>query len=610
VDKRTLLTMVICMAILIVWTVFVMPVLSPPPPNPAPVPPAPAPVPEPDVPDDKPPPEVQAGTPAAYPERKPFDRETPHFRVTFSPRGGGIRSLVLRYEKDEVPLLADHGTGIPHLALRDDGGPDPIEKRMWEVVKETPTSVEFHYLLRSGVRIEKTFTLHPDLHLIELAVYLRNLAPPPEEGKPPPARSVKLELLAFDGLEHDSPYRYEQYFTGVSLYENREAFWPLAQLEEGLTEDAAARAIADPAERAKAVEKAERRIKLSGAHKKWFGLKNRFFAALVEPKDQVTQLAIDGYWFRPVPEERRKDYGGLKNIAVSAVTDELKVDAQAKVLEFKAFFGPLRADALKEVTQAERLIAYGGSGCGCVGNPIGPIVGLVAPLILAVLKFFSGLFGNLGVGIIFTTLVIRLCLFPLSKKSQVSMFRMQQLSPKVQALRDRYKDDPQKQQMEQWKLFREHKINPMAGCFPLLLQLPIFIGMYSVFELSIELREAPFFLWMKDLSQPDYLLGPWTPFEIPLLITTLSIDALNLLPILMTITWFLQAYFAPRSPDPQMRTQQKMMMFMPIVFGLMCYGLASGLSLYFFVNSLLGMAEQKLIKKFFLKSPEPGAAPA
>jgi membrane protein insertase Oxa1/YidC/SpoIIIJ len=110
---------------------------------------------------------------------------------------------------------------------------------------------------------------------------------------------------------------------------------------------------------------------------------------------------------------------------------------------------------------------------------------------------------------------------------------------------------------------------------------------------------------MKDMSQPDHLIGPWTPFEIPLLITTLSIDALNLLPIVMTFTWFLQAYLTPRSPDPQMASQQKMMMAMPVVFGLMCYGLASGLSLYFLVNSLLGMAELKLIKKVFLPPPEP-----
>jgi YidC/Oxa1 family membrane protein insertase len=137
--------------------------------------------------------------------------------------------------------------------------------------------------------------------------------------------------------------------------------------------------------------------------------------------------------------------------------------------------------------------------------------------------------------------------------------------------------------------------------------MPIFIGMYSVFEMSIDLRQAPFLAWIDDLSQPDRLLGPMSkPFVIPLLITDLTIEALNVLPILMTITWFLQAYFTPRSPDPQMAQQQKMMMWMPIIFGLTCYGLASGLSLYFLANSLLSMGEQKIIKKYILKIDKDG----
>jgi len=130
--------------------------------------------------------------------------------------------------------------------------------------------------------------------------------------------------------------------------------------------------------------------------------------------------------------------------------------------------------------------------------------------------------------------------------------------------------------------------------------------MYSVFEMAIGLRHAPFIGWIHDLSQPDMLIGPWKAVEIPLLITTLSISALNVLPILMTITWFLQAYFTPRSPDPQMAQQQKMMMWMPIIFGLTCYGLASGLSLYFLANSLLSMGEQKIIKKYILKIDKDG----
>jgi YidC/Oxa1 family membrane protein insertase len=194
----------------------------------------------------------------------------------------------------------------------------------------------------------------------------------------------------------------------------------------------------------------------------------------------------------------------------------------------------------------------------------------------------------------------------LSLKSQKNAQQMQALSPKIQALKERYKDDQQKYGVEQMRLFKENGVNPVAGCLPLFIQMPIFIGMYSVFEMSIDLRHSPFLFWIKDLSEPDRLFGPWTPIVIPMIITDIRIDAFNLLPILMTITWFLQAYFTPRSPDPQMAQQQKMMMWMPIVFGMTCYGLASGLSLYFLSNSLLSMAEQKIIKKYILKIPPGG----
>ena len=146
------------------------------------------------------------------------------------------------------------------------------------------------------------------------------------------------------------------------------------------------------------------------------------------------------------------------------------------------------------------------------------------------------------------------------------------------------------------KLFKEHGVNPLSGCFPILLQLPIFIGLYSVLDISLEFRQAPFIGWITDLSQPDRLIA----FKQPLNLFITSISDFNLLPIVMTITWFLQSYYAPRPQDPKMAAQQKMMMFMPVVFGLLCYSLASGLSLYLFINSLLAMIEQKIIKKYFL----------
>jgi YidC/Oxa1 family membrane protein insertase len=388
----------------------------------------------------------------------------------------------------------------------------------------------------------------------------------------------------------DQPYRYEQYLGGVAFKDGRVDLRLLPAIEKGEQALAKALKIQDPKDRDEEVRDGWKGLKVDGPRKEWFGLKSRFFAVLMAP-DGDAQRLLDSYEFRLSSPEAQKKAGGFKNLAASARMDEIRLGGSRKAMQFTLYAGPLRKETLKDVKDASELVSYGG-GCFVFSG----LVNLIAPLILGMLNFCASIFRNYGVGIIMTTLLIRL-------------FQMQALSPKIQALRARHKDDQQKFGVEQMKLFKEHKINPLSGCLPLLLQMPIFIGMYSVFEMAIELRRAPFTLWMGDLSQPDQLLSLQTTVVIPILITDLRIDALNLLPILMTITWFLQAYFTPRSPDPQMASQQKMMMAMPVFFGFMCYGLASGLSLYFLVNSLLGMAEQKLIKKVFLKLPQ-SLAPA
>jgi YidC/Oxa1 family membrane protein insertase len=338
---------------------------------------------------------------------------------------------------------------------------------------------------------------------------------------------------------------------------------------------------------------------VDGGLKEWFGIKNRFFATVVLP-DSAALDVLDHYTFRDLPEAALKYEENRHNIVASAVLNNIHVGESRKVFQFTIYGGPLDPSVLREVAGAEDLGKYTG---GCF---LAPVVKPAAAIIMEVLHFVKNLLHNMGFAIIITTLLIRLCLFPLSLKSQKNAQQMQALSPKIQALKERYKDDQQKYGVEQMRLFKENGVNPVAGCLPLFIQMPIFIGMYSVFEMSIDLRHSPFLFWIKDLSEPDRLFGPWTPIVIPMIITDIRIDAFNLLPILMTITWFLQAYFTPRSPDPQMAQQQKMMMWMPIVFGMTCYGLASGLSLYFLSNSLLSMAEQKIIKKYILKIPPGG----
>jgi YidC/Oxa1 family membrane protein insertase len=147
------------------------------------------------------------------------------------------------------------------------------------------------------------------------------------------------------------------------------------------------------------------------------------------------------------------------------------------------------------------------------------------------------------------------------------------------------------------KLFKEHKINPASGCLPLFIQLPIWAGLFSVLNIAVEFRRSPFILWITDLSQPDRLIA-----HLPLPF----IKELNLLPLLMVFTWYIQMRMSPKPTDPQGQMQFKMMMFMPFVFVIFLYGYASGLSLYFLANALLGIGELKMIKKYFLKDSKSG----
>jgi YidC/Oxa1 family membrane protein insertase len=189
------------------------------------------------------------------------------------------------------------------------------------------------------------------------------------------------------------------------------------------------------------------------------------------------------------------------------------------------------------------------------------------------LNIFFSVFKNYGVAIILLTVVVRLILYPITFKSMKSMKDMQKIQPLITEIREKYKDDKEKMNQEVMRLYQSHKINPLGGCLPLLLQLPIFIALYKALFVAIELRQSPFCLWIKDLSEMD-----------PYYVT----------PIVMGLSYFLQQKMTPTSADP---TQQKMMMLMPVVFTVIFLNLPSGLVLYFFVSNLLSIAQQVYMNK-------------
>jgi YidC/Oxa1 family membrane protein insertase len=186
-----------------------------------------------------------------------------------------------------------------------------------------------------------------------------------------------------------------------------------------------------------------------------------------------------------------------------------------------------------------------------------------------------------GLAIILLTFLIRIVFWPLNHKSMVSTRHMQEIQPLITALKEKYKNDPQKQQQEMMALYKEHKINPMGGCLPMLIQIPVFFALFVVLRGAIELRFSSF-LWISDLSTPENLFADVLPI------------GLNVLPLFMGVTMWLQQKMTPTS-DPQ---QQKMMMMMPVLFTFMFYSFPSGLSLYWSVNQVMMIVQLAWMKKF------------
>ncbi len=275
----------------------------------------------------------------------------------------------------------------------------------------------------------------------------------------------------------------------------------------------------------------------------WAAFGNKYFATAI-----VTQSEINP----DVVFTKKQNFTG----AYLRYPLVLRDGQKELILKTKIFAGPKDVTVLSQFPAMKKLIDYG-------------TFEFFAHALLAILKFFYGLVHNYGVAIILLTILVRLLFYPLSVKSMRSMKAMQKLSPQIAAIKEKYKDDMKKQNEEQMALFKTHKVNPAGGCLPMLLQLPVFIALYAVLGNSIELFQAPFFGWIGDLSVKD-------PFYI--------------YPVLMGLAMLWQQKLTPSvGMDP---VQQKMMMFMPLIFTFMMINLPSGLTMYIFVSTLLGIVQQ------------------
>ena len=202
--------------------------------------------------------------------------------------------------------------------------------------------------------------------------------------------------------------------------------------------------------------------------------------------------------------------------------------------------------------------------------------------LVATLNFFYKVIPNYGVAVILLTILVRIIFWPLTHKSTLSMRRMQELQPELKALQALHKENPQKLQKETWAIYKKNKVNPMSSCLPMLVQIPVFIALFTVLRSAVELRYAPF-LWISDLSEPENLFAGMLPI------------AINILPVLMAGTMALQSYLTPTAGDPQ---QQKMMMIMmPIMMLFMFYTFPSALSLYWTVSQVLAIVQMLLMRR-------------
>jgi YidC/Oxa1 family membrane protein insertase len=271
-----------------------------------------------------------------------------------------------------------------------------------------------------------------------------------------------------------------------------------------------------------------------------------------------------------VPDKREP----LKLVASSGDSNghsALWTSAPATALHYRLYIGP---KSFHDLEQA------GGDLVQAID--LGWFWFIAKPLLIA-LRLIHELVGNYGWAIILLTIAVRLLFYPVNKKQIEAMKGMQLIQPEVKKIQERYADDREKMNQEMMELYRRHKVNPLAGCLPMLVQLPVFIGLYNVLLQSIELRHAPFIGWMHDLSQPDRLGMLSIPFVEPAGIPVMT--------LLMGASMIVQQKMTPSTADP---AQQRVMMIMPLVFTVMFVNFPAGLVLYWLSNNLLSIGQQWL----------------
>jgi YidC/Oxa1 family membrane protein insertase len=306
----------------------------------------------------------------------------------------------------------------------------------------------------------------------------------------------------------------------------------------------------------------------------WLAARNKYFAVIIIPDDpeQVEGAYIEGTMEVTKDGGTREFYNNRFVVPFKNLTREKK--------SFSLYMGPVDYDILTGIkSNLSNLINFGSFfGLKFIVRPIAEYV------LLPLFTFLHTFIPNYGIVIIIFSIIIKLVVYPLTKTSYQSMKKMQALQPKITELKEKFKDDPQKMNKETMKLYSTYGVNPAGGCLPILLQMPVFVALWGLFQSAIELRQQPFMLWIADLSKPDviYDLG----FKMPLF----GVQQISGLALLMGITTFVQQKMSVKDPK-----QQALIYIMPVMLTLLFMSFPSGLNLYYFLFNVLSIAQQYYI---------------
>lgn len=314
------------------------------------------------------------------------------------------------------------------------------------------------------------------------------------------------------------------------------------------------------------------------------------------PHGKIEWLGItDKYWFAAFVPDRRFEYDSKYSYGIKGGIDQYQVDFLGKqrvvepgqVMEYNnmLFAGPKKVNLLDDYSRSfdinlfDRVIDFG-------------IFYIFTKPLFHILNFFYKYFGNFGLSIIFVTVIVKLLMFSVANKSFRSMKKMKNLQPEIERIKDLYADDKTRLNQEVMSLYQKEKVNPVSGCLPLFIQIPVFFSIYKVLYVTIEMRHAPFYGWIMDLSAPD----PTTIFNLfgLLSFTPPEFLMIGIWPLLMALTMFLQQKMSPAPTDP---VQAMMMKLMPVMFLVMFSRFPAGLLIYWTWNNILSIAQQYAINK-------------